>query len=429
MPAMLSFTTGAWRGLDVAIPDAGARIGRDAGLDIVIPPEDQRFVSRVHAVIRVEDGRYVIEDRGSTNGTLVNGREVTRAVLRDGDEIQFGRKGPVARFRARSTPAGDATVQADDDLVRRLRGQPRASAVRPRPRAMLIGASGTLFVAAAWAAATQFGAAEDPGDALRRFGDEYEDRVVLVEVGLRLRGEYRPLGSGTGFFAAEGGYIITNKHVTHSHFYSLASECRVRALRRRGIELEDSLVITVWQGGTRFRHTPVELGDRGLGYSTEHGTLKLVALTPNNLRPPRRARCNDPYGGPAFEIDDWRGHYDDNNDLVVLRAAASAPFIPLAEAEPPSGEPVMVLGFPRGIGPLETNIADPIRRFGQVLRVQETIHIDAVVLGGNSGGPLIDPAGRVVGITTAGYAESLNIAIKAEYARRLLDRARAVPLQ
>ena len=84
----------------------------------------------------------------------------------------------------------------------------------------------------------------------------------------------------------------------------------------------------------------------------------------------------------------------------------------------------MVLGFPTGTAPLETNKAEPIRRVGNVLRTRDTIQIDAVVLGGNSGGPLIDRSGEVVGVTTRGTAESLNMAIKVEHVRRLLERVR-----
>jgi pSer/pThr/pTyr-binding forkhead associated (FHA) protein len=50
------------------------------------------FVSQVHArVFRQGDG-YWVEDLGSTNGTLVNGRRVVGAVpVRRGDRVQVGR--------------------------------------------------------------------------------------------------------------------------------------------------------------------------------------------------------------------------------------------------------------------------------------------------------------------------------------------------
>jgi len=47
-------------------------------------------VSRRHAQIGIEGGDVVVTDLGSTNGTFLNGRRVTRAVVRPGDEVTIG---------------------------------------------------------------------------------------------------------------------------------------------------------------------------------------------------------------------------------------------------------------------------------------------------------------------------------------------------
>jgi DNA-binding winged helix-turn-helix (wHTH) protein len=48
-------------------------------------------VSRVHAAIRFREGRPVIEDRGSKNGTWLNGRRIDRPMeLAEGDELYVG---------------------------------------------------------------------------------------------------------------------------------------------------------------------------------------------------------------------------------------------------------------------------------------------------------------------------------------------------
>jgi pSer/pThr/pTyr-binding forkhead associated (FHA) protein/outer membrane biosynthesis protein TonB len=48
-------------------------------------------VSRKHAVIeRRESGEWRITDLGSTNGTTVNGRRITQAILQDGDRVLIG---------------------------------------------------------------------------------------------------------------------------------------------------------------------------------------------------------------------------------------------------------------------------------------------------------------------------------------------------
>jgi pSer/pThr/pTyr-binding forkhead associated (FHA) protein len=47
-------------------------------------------VSRVHAELRREGDAVTLADRGSTNGTSVNGRRVSTTVLRDGDVVEMG---------------------------------------------------------------------------------------------------------------------------------------------------------------------------------------------------------------------------------------------------------------------------------------------------------------------------------------------------
>jgi|HubBroStandDraft_1064217.scaffolds.fasta_scaffold00273_18 chromosome segregation ATPase len=63
-------------------------IGRTPENDIRI---DSTCVSRRHAVILTGSRQTVIEDLNSTNGVLVNGKRVTRQILKDGDDVVFGR--------------------------------------------------------------------------------------------------------------------------------------------------------------------------------------------------------------------------------------------------------------------------------------------------------------------------------------------------
>lgn len=62
-------------------------IGRAAECDIVL---SGAAVSREHARIWWENGRCLVQDLGSTNGTRVNGKPITQAELAPGDEIQVG---------------------------------------------------------------------------------------------------------------------------------------------------------------------------------------------------------------------------------------------------------------------------------------------------------------------------------------------------
>ncbi len=63
-------------------------VGRTPDNDLQI---DTKFVSRHHAVILAGPVHTIIEDLNSTNGVQVNGRRVTRHVLKDGDTVLIGR--------------------------------------------------------------------------------------------------------------------------------------------------------------------------------------------------------------------------------------------------------------------------------------------------------------------------------------------------
>ena len=65
-------------------------IGRAPGCAVPLP--DDNFVSTMHARVFRRDGDYWVEDLGSTNGSLVNGRRISAATpLRRGDRLQIGR--------------------------------------------------------------------------------------------------------------------------------------------------------------------------------------------------------------------------------------------------------------------------------------------------------------------------------------------------
>ncbi len=70
-------------------------VGRDESCHVTIPDSS---VSHRHARIYHSDGEWYVEDLGSTNGTFVNDRPLTRPiVLRPGDTVSIGRSTLEAR--------------------------------------------------------------------------------------------------------------------------------------------------------------------------------------------------------------------------------------------------------------------------------------------------------------------------------------------
>ena len=71
------------------LPGTLKTVGRAARADFVV---DAALVSRVHCrLILKATNELEIEDLGSTNGTFVNGRKVTKVALNDGDTLTIGR--------------------------------------------------------------------------------------------------------------------------------------------------------------------------------------------------------------------------------------------------------------------------------------------------------------------------------------------------
>jgi S1-C subfamily serine protease len=111
---------------------------------------------------------------------------------------------------------------------------------------------------------------------------------------------------------------------------------------------------------------------------------------------------------------------DARTDLAVVRAsAADLPPLPLAERRLRVGEVVVAIGNPLGfersvslgvVSALHRNL--PAAR-GEVL--EGLVQTDAAVNPGNSGGPLLDATGAVVGVTTAmlPWARGIGFAVPA----------------
>ena len=62
-------------------------IGRSRQCDVVLTDPN---ISRRHAEVRRDGDQYTLVDLDSTNGLLVNGQEVKRAALAEGDRLQLG---------------------------------------------------------------------------------------------------------------------------------------------------------------------------------------------------------------------------------------------------------------------------------------------------------------------------------------------------
>ncbi len=90
-------------------------LGRRDPDDAVSPDEsvrritcDDRWMSRAHARLHPDGEGWTVEDQGSANGTRVNGRKASRAVVRDGTLIETGSTFWIYRQAVAAPPQVDA---------------------------------------------------------------------------------------------------------------------------------------------------------------------------------------------------------------------------------------------------------------------------------------------------------------------------------
>ncbi len=110
--ATLLVIQGADQGTRLELSDQGIGIGRAVWNELRILDTE---VSRDHALIEMVDDHFVITDRGSSNGSFVNGVQIQSQQLSNGDQIQIGRS--VLLFNAVPTESSSQSVAEQIDLI------------------------------------------------------------------------------------------------------------------------------------------------------------------------------------------------------------------------------------------------------------------------------------------------------------------------
>ena len=135
-------------------------------------------------------------------------------------------------------------------------------------------------------------------------------------------------------------------------------------------------------------------------------------------------------GQDNLSLDATVERSDTDYDVAILAVRQPNPkqtFLTLGSMEQTrTGEQVIVIGSPLGL--LQNSVTQGIlsgyRQMGPMLLLQT----DAALNPGNSGGPLLDHQGRVIGINSAMIrgAQGLSFAIAIDHGKALLDKGSAV---
>ena len=247
---------------------------------------------------------------------------------------------------------------------------------------------------------------------------------------------------GTGFFVTEDGYLLTNDHVVQT----------------AGDDIRQQLL----EGLQRESGDPARLADfrqeisRNLGVTVgQADAARLFQWTLGVYRGDLRVESVAPVYRVAFgsmSVGDVRsrgltarlvahGEVTPGRDVALLRVPGG-PFVSLALApdEPAAGAALSVVGYPcrcgDGNGFDSAHVLSPVLTQGTTrARVPmaggwEALGTDAPIEHGNSGGPVLDDRGQVVGLATfadAGAAPGPGVprsfAVPASVAAELAGRA------
>lgn len=228
----------------------------------------------------------------------------------------------------------------------------------------------------------------------------------------------RYTATGTGFFASEDGLVITNKHVIQPWRFQGKSADRLA----QGYVLDPDEVETfAWREDDQVLRGQGQPNYK-TAFRTSDKSLEVVRLAPDaelplKRRPEHLRRLN------LFI------HANDNGDIAILRCAVDERCVSATLAEQTDDiqrlDPIMVLGYPRGLHLLETSRAVSSPTLGRVRKNEATIYVSAPVVGGNSGGPLIDRHGDIIGIATrTSGSDTLACCLRIDHARTLLEGVR-----
>jgi S1-C subfamily serine protease len=339
-------------------------IGRDEACNLVL---DDAKVSRRHAYLQEVDGGVEVGDLGSSNGTFVNGHRIERPVsFGPGDSLRIGAStlrvepdgdavmgGTAAAAAAGERPGTDdrsrirRMVSGDSSVIQRLRLE------RSVRRATLLAVIAVLVAAGAIVAAATGAFSSDPEEPPTT--SEIIAQVKPSTVRVLTLIDQAKAGAGTGWvYDGERGLIVTNAHVVGDQ-------------QTPGLATYRVVVGDKPQQAKLFADSPC------------YDMAMLEVEDPQGLEPlPLGSQANLAQGDQVNVIG-FPGNELTNFAATPLQSTTGT--VSVVEESLQSRS--------------EAAATDPDAR-----RYPNLIQTDAAINHGNSGGPLVDSSGNLVGINS-----------------------------
>ena len=244
---------------------------------------------------------------------------------------------------------------------------------------------------------------KDERTLLEEYANQYAPSIgfILVDYWLK-EGKayvYRNRAEGTAFLVDTDGYFLTNRHVACPWVGDATIHAIIAQLKLTGRTAQFGYRLFLWFDGAKAFNQSAGLMDSpdladayflNTAYrsdGTPRVTIAGVAKPTEQMRQLVASPLMDDYA--VIKID----KVPKGLDPLPLDLEMNTRAIPKLSA-------VAALGFPLGSRTQQAEINVSVSR-GSVRRTFEhMIHIDASIYGGNSGGPLIDLRGKVIGIVS-----------------------------
>ncbi len=279
--------------------------------------------------------------------------------------------------------------------------------------------------------------------------------ILFDELLANWRDYLRPVGTrtlpasitsvGSGFFVTPDGYVVTNAHVVGTDEKELKLEFAQKAL---GTLLDEAVADVSKSLGSLTEDRRKRLASVAAQFYVENmsfGEMKREASLVTSAGPAGMGTVSKPI--PAEIVPNGVGEPIPGKDVAVMKASGdNFPTLRLGDDKSvTTGQEIYPFGFPAdatfypSFDP--SSATEPSFTRGVVSARKtmaggwEVIQTDAAIRGGNSGGPVLDEKGEVIGLATFGLidqksgasAQGANFVVPTAIVREILGRANVTP--
>lgn len=354
-------------------------IGRASGNDFII---NDATVSSQHAFLEVYDnGNLRIVDNGSTNGTFRQGQRIQTALINSGEFIQFG--------SAKICIADILQKQAINPLQQTPQPPPyKSTETKAKPKWLPFAGVGIVAVALiAFALLNKTEKTQTKNT--QQNTQEQKAPIQTQEEKVLEDKDEKP--------------TQTKPNVEKNEKNSVADL----------VEISENAVfmVTTYQNGLGVSTgTGFFISNSGLAVSNHH------VFSPGNEW---RIKLKN---GKTYNVKRVVESNADLDYVIFETDAQEVASLPVASSNPRKGEDIIVIGNPQGFELSVTKgVVSGLRNYdkytGFASEGDTYLQIDAAISSGNSGGPVLNLQGEVVGIATmvhhgaSGVTQNINLAL------------------